>query len=284
MDYKIKDDIILIREFFKLTQDELAYELNVDKITISRTESGITYPREEFMDKFYSYCFLKGLMINIQKEMLFKDDVQRDHLLLTHASKSGIEGEISHLKARSNNDFGQGFYCGENYDSAISFVFRFPKSCVYFIEFDPSELKHLKYDVNTDWMLTIAYFRGRLDKYNDSLIVKELVKRLEGIDYIIAPIADNRMFQIIDSFIDGEITDIQCEHCLSATNLGMQYVLLTDRAISKIKVLEKCFISSKEKEYYQKNHVEIQKIGNDKTKIARIEYRDKGKYIGEILS
>jgi len=31
------------------------------------------------------------------------------------------------------------------------------------------------------------------------------------------------MFEIIDSFIEGEITDVQCQHCLSATNLGKQY-------------------------------------------------------------
>ena len=33
-------------------------------------------------------------------------------------------------------------------------------------------------------------------------------------------------FEIIDRFIDGEITDVQCQHCLSATNLGKQYVII----------------------------------------------------------
>ena len=33
-------------------------------------------------------------------------------------------------------------------------------------------------------------------------------------------------FEIIDRFIDGEITDVQCQHCLSATNLGKQYVFI----------------------------------------------------------
>ena len=70
----------------------------------------------------------------------------------------------------------------------------------------------------------IAYFRGRLGEFEQSSVVIELICAIRDIDYIIAPIADNRMFEIIDSFIDGEITDVQCRHCLSATNLGNQYV------------------------------------------------------------
>ena len=56
-------------------------------------------------------------------------------------------------------------------------------------------------------MLTIAYFRGRLSGYEDHPIIKKLINKLEDIDYLVAPIADNRMFRIIDSFIEGEITD-----------------------------------------------------------------------------
>lgn len=43
---------------------------------------------------------------------------------------------------------------------------------------------------------------------------RELLVRLESADYVIAPIAGNRMFQIIDEFAAGEITDAQCEHAL----------------------------------------------------------------------
>ena len=49
----------------------------------------------------------------------------------------------------------------------------------------------------------------RLDcskKKNDSDIMDNLIPQLQGTDYIIAPIADNRMFEIIDQFIDGELS------------------------------------------------------------------------------
>jgi len=281
--YRISEDILLIREFYQLSQDEFANVFGVDKITIIRTESKETYPREEFMDKVYSYCFEKGLKMNIQKEMLYKDDLSKNHILLTHASKSGIDGKISIDKGRINSDFGKGFYCGESYNKSISFVCRFPSPCVYFIDFTPDNLREIRFEVSTEWMLAIAYYRGRLEEYKDSKIIKEIIGKINKVDYIVAPIADNRMFQIIDTFIDGEITDEQCKHCLAATNLGMQYVFKTQKALDQISILERCFVSSKEKEYYQNEQVRFQKEGEDKSKLARIQYRGKGKYIEEIL-
>ena len=42
--------------------------------------------------------------------------------LLFHGSKGEIDGEIDVHHGRQNNDFGQGFYTGESYEQAISFV------------------------------------------------------------------------------------------------------------------------------------------------------------------
>lgn len=52
-----------------------------------------------------------------------------------------------------------------------------------------------KYDIK------IAYHRGTLDKYDNHPIIKEIVNESRNCDYIIAPIADNRMFQIIGLFV-----------------------------------------------------------------------------------
>jgi len=284
MSYNIKDDLILIREFFKLSQEEFASILGVDRLTIIRTENGDSYPRVELMDKIYDFCFNKGLRLNLQKEMLYKDDLKANHILLTHASKNGIDGNISIDKSRLNNDFGKGFYCGDSYDKSVSFVCRFPNANVYLIDFNPIGLKGIKFEVNTEWMLAIAYFRGRLDSYKNSELINKIVSPILEADYIIAPIADNRMFQIIDTFIDGEITDEQCKHCLAATNLGMQYVFVSNKSIGHINILEKCFISTSEKNFYKNLQLEFQKLGSDKSKLARIQYRGKGKYIEEILT
>ena len=91
------------------------------------------------------------------------------------------------------------------------------------------------------------------------------------------------MFQIINSFIDGELTDEQCKHCLAATNLGMQYIFISDKAVSQAKLIERCYISNNEREYYKNVRFEAARLGDNKVKLARKQYRGKGRYIDEIL-
>lgn len=52
-------------------------------------------------------------------------------------------------------------------------------------------------------MITIAYFSWRLNEYDNHPVIKNFIHKLEGVDYLIALIADNRMFKIIDSFIES---------------------------------------------------------------------------------
>ena len=91
------------------------------------------------------------------------------------------------------------------------------------------------------------------------------------------------MFQIINSFIEGELTDEQCKHCLAATNLGMQYIFVSEKAVSQAKLIECCYISHNEREYYKNIRLEESKLGANKVKLARKQYRGKGRYIVEIL-
>ena len=62
--------------------------------------------------------------------MLWRDDLEKNEKLLFHGAKSEITGEIDIYRGRSNNDFGQGFYTGESYEQAISFVSGFEHSSV----------------------------------------------------------------------------------------------------------------------------------------------------------
>lgn len=60
------------------------------------------------------------------------------------------------------------------------------------------------------------------DEYvlNKELI--ELVEQIDEVDYIIAPIADNQMYDTLTAFSLKQITDEQCLRALSANNLGSQ--------------------------------------------------------------
>lgn len=67
MNYRLDNGLTLIREFFNLSQEELANILEIERITILRTEQNKSYPKIELMDKIYNFCFEKGLRLNIQK-------------------------------------------------------------------------------------------------------------------------------------------------------------------------------------------------------------------------
>lgn len=283
MDYNFKEDLKAIREILDLTQMELAEQLGVEQKTISRNEVGNNEPTLKLLEQVYGFAFEHNIKINKLKEMLWIDNLNRGHKLLFHGAKSTIEGPLDIYKGRANNDLGQGFYAGESYEQAISFISGFEKSSVYFLDFNDQNLKCKQYDVNRDWMMTIAYYRGVLESYETHPLIEKLVEESKDCDYIIAPIADNRMFQIVNSFIEGEITDEQCKHCLAATHLGLQYVFISERAIKQVKPIERCYVSNNEKEYYKNIRTEDKKLGDHKVKLAKIQYRGKGKYIDEIL-
>lgn len=282
MEYKINEDLKLIREMLEISQDEMAISIGVDKKTITRIENSINYPSSETLEKIYDFAYKKGIKINKIKEMMYKEESPRLKIIF-HGSKNMIEGTISPNYGRLNNDFGSGFYCGESIEQTTSFVSRFKDSSIYILKFDEKDLKFVNFDVNQEWMLAVAYFRGRLQEYENNILIQNIINKVKNSDYIIAPIADNRMFRIMDRFIDGEITDEQCKHCLAATNLGKQYVLLTEKATSKVDILERCYISKAEREnYLTQKQAEINDSDN-KVKFSLIKYKREGKYIEEIL-
>lgn len=283
MDFEILIDIEIICELLEITIEEFAEKINIHPSTVYKWQHNPEQISTSNLNKIYSLAFKNGVRINQIKEQFSKEECPTNSVVLFHGAKTDIEGEISLDKSKETNDFGKGFYCGESLEQSAMFVAGYPKSSLYIVQFEKTNLKSLELNVDRDWMLLIAYFRNKLTEYKDHPMILDLLSKLEDIDYIIAPIADNKMFEIIDSFIDGEITDVQCQHCLSATNLGNQYVFKTNRALSQLEILRHCYLAPVEKNFYLSNKQESSKIGNDKVKIARKQYRGQGKYIEEIL-
>lgn len=283
MELRVYEDIEVILALLEMTIQEFANEIGVSYSTVSRwKEPGETVSPAN-LEKIYEYAFKKRIRLNKIKEQLFREECLENHVLLFHGAKTDISGDISIKKSRKNNDFGQGFYCGESLEQSAMFVSNFPHASLYMLDFDKTGTQELRLGVEQDWMLMIAFFRGKLTAYENHPMIQRILNRLNGVDYVVAPIADNRMFQIIDNFIEGEITDIQCQHCLSATNLGNQYVFMTQRAVDRIHILRKCYLPSVEKEAYISIRSEDAEVSNDKVKIARRQYRGQGKYIEDIL-
>lgn len=284
MDYNFDKDFKAIRDVLDISQKEFAKVLDTEQKTISNIESKDSYPSKTIVESAFTYAFKKDVKINKLKELLCRDNLSHNEKLLFHGSKGEIKGDIDVNFGRGNNDFGQGFYTGESYEQAVSFISTYNDPSVYFICFDDNDLRCKKYTVDREWMMTIAYYRGSLEEYENHPIIKKIIAESRDYDYIIAPIADNKMFETINEFIEGNLTDEQCKHCLAATNLGMQYVFLTEKAASRLKIVERCYVCDKEREYYKKLKEDYRKLGNDKVKLAKIQYRGVGKYIDEVLA
>ena len=281
--FRTNEDIRLIREMARLSQAELGKKTGVTTVTISRWENGETSITDDNLERMYSFAYNEGIHLNEIKEQFYREELYPYEKLLFHGAKKTLEGPIRVDVARENNDFGSGFYMGETFRQAALFISNFANSCVYALSFDPKGLKRAEYQVDSEWLMTIAAFRGRLRGRASEEYLDKIYRKVNDADYIVAPIADNRMYNIINAFIDGEITDEQCRHSLAATNLGMQFVAHSERAAERIKVLERCYLCDKEKKTYVTNRAEDLSAADNKVRAARIKYRGIGKYIDELL-
>lgn len=267
-----------------LNDTKLSEYLNISRSTVIRWLNNTITPEYDTLDKVYNKLYESNIYLNRVKEEMYNSSVDKNHMILFHGAKTEIIGEPSISFSEDKKDFGRGFYLGETFEQSASFVVGYNKSSVYIFDFNKENVKIKEYNVSKEWMLLIAYFRGRLDEYTGSKYIKELIKELNDVDVVIAPIADNTMYTTLDDFISGKITDLQCLNALSANRLGKQYVFLNDNVIkNNLKMLERCFYCKNERVDYQSYRLKENEIGKNKVKIALREYAGKGKYIEELL-
>ena len=278
-------ELIIIRELLGITQEELAKKIGVSFETINRWEKDKNEIEIKNINKLYNFAFENKIYINSIYELLFLEEFQKDtNKVLFHGSKSyEINFPLDLSYSKLNNDFGVGFYLGENYKQAATYIANGNSVSVYAFNLNLNGLRIKKFNVGKEWMIAIAYYRGWLKEYLNHPYVEKIISSVNEHDIIIAPIADNRMFDIISEFVRGEITDLQCEHALAATNLGFQYVLKSENALKKISLIKPLYVCSREKEKLVNLRLEMSDLSQDKVRVARIEYRGKGQYIDELL-
>lgn len=278
-------EINLLLEILNISEQDLGDLLQVSYETVNKWKHGKNNVDILNIEKIYNYAYTKKIYFNLIYEQLLKEEYSSDNMkVLFHGAKKNFILPIDiDSNSKLTNDFGVGFYLGESFEQAANYIANNDKAKVHSFLLNTKNLKVIKFGVNREWMLAIAYYRGWLTEYDNSLVLKEIINKVNTADVIIAPIADNRMFDIINEFVGKTITDLQCEHALAATNLGYQYVIKTKKAIDNLKYLKEMYVSSKEKESCISNRIVQTNTSLHKVQMARIEYRGKGKYIEEIL-
>lgn len=275
--YMIKKDVEFIKDVEKIDEDQFAKATTVSRNSLKEiNEKGVC--SLDVCEKIYSYIYRKKYRLNSVKEEILSEKYKK---ILFHGSKKGLTN-ITRDGSREKCDFGNGFYLGENYKQALSFVVEHNNSCVYSFSFNGDDLKIYKFDCDLEWMLAVCYYRGTLDKYSDHEKVLKIIDKIKDADVIIAPIADNRMFYIMSQFAEGEINADVAIHSLSASKLGFQYIMKTDKAINSLVPIEKYYICREERDDCQ---IDLEKRAYEidtKLRVAKRDFKD-GLYIDEVF-
>lgn len=150
-EFQVWRDIEIVCELLGMTIEELAVELGVSRMTLNRWKKDESKISNVKLSAFYNMVFKKRIRLNKIKEHLYREDYSDDsHVILFHGAKTQIDGKLDIQKSRKNNDFGQGFYCGERLEQSAMFVSNYPESSLYILNFQKDGLKAKIFGVNRD--------------------------------------------------------------------------------------------------------------------------------------
>ena len=276
-DYKLKEDIGFIIEAERINKLELSEATGISRSTLNAIEKRGT-GSDEVCERLYSYIFRRNYRLNSVKEELIKEKYGN---VLFHGSKYGLS-DIEVSGSRNNCDFGNGFYLGQTYNQALSFVSEYEKASVYSFRYSFEGLKIVKFECSLDWMLVICFFRGTIKEYAKSKMVRKILEKTDDADVIVAPIADNKMFYIMTQFAEGEINADVAIHSLSASALGLQFIIKTERALERLIPLERYYLSDPEREDCKNSFIKRGYEIDTKLKLAKREFKN-GLFIEELL-
>ncbi len=247
----MKDIIKEIRLQLKMSQSDFADCLDVSFATVNRWENGRAIPTQLAQSKLYELC--RKRKVSVYKMILDKiakiaaDIEPKDNrILLYHGSKSGISGDIA-PKSRRQCDFGKGFYMGTDPSQPLTLICDFDESKFYIVSADINKLQKLEVGVGMEWAMLVAYNRGKMEMIKNTALYNKYRAMMTDKDLIIGSIADDRMFYVIDNFFIGNITDVALVNCLSALNLGKQYVAVSQKACDAINIESEITLSHLER-------------------------------------
>ena len=283
----MQDLIKKIRSHMNMNQTELAELLNVTFATVNRWENGRALPNKLAQDKIYDLCKeydvpVYGMVLEKIEAASGSIELEKGRVLLYHGSKSGIEGDIA-PKSRKQCDFGKGFYMGTEPSQALTLICDYESAKFYIVSISVDNLAVLDVPADLEWAMIVAYHRGRMEKIKGTPFYNKYQEMTKDKDLIIGSIANDRMFFVIDNFFIGNITDAALINCLSALELGKQYVAVTRKGCDAVRIEKEIPISYLEKlfmkEVSEANRVKGSSLAND---ICR-NYRREGLFFDEIL-
>lgn len=278
----MKDLIKAIRFAANMNQEQFASALGTTPLSINRWENGKTLPNRMAQTQLYNFC--KEHAIDVS-QLIIDTKAYGDtdnKLVLYHGSKKGIVGDIAPI-SRDECDFGSGFYMGTNTLQPLTLVCNEDKPKFYTVELDMTGLKVLTVEIGMDWAMLIAYYRKEMESAKGTSIYEKYAHMADGYDVIIGYIANDRMYTELSRFFNKTLTDMALINCLSALDLGKQYVAISEKACRQIKILKEEPLSQLELSLLKDMSAERRKEGIALAEEIEVKYRREGKFFDEIL-
>ena len=278
----MKDLIKAIRTAANMNQEQFASSLGTTPLSINRWENGKTLPNRMAQTQLYNFC--KERSIDVAKLIVdtkaYADTDNR--LILYHGSKKGITGDVAPI-SREECDFGRGFYMGTSTLQPLTLICNEDKPKFYAVELDLTGLKVLTVDIGMDWAMLIAYHRKEMESAKGTAVYEKYAHMADGYDVIIGYIANDRMYTELFRFFNKTLTDVALIHCLSALDLGKQYVAISEKACRQISILKEEPLSPLELALLKDMSAERRKEGVALAEEIEVKYRREGKFFDEIL-
>ena len=278
----MKDLIKAIRSAANMNQEQFASALGTTPLSINRWENGKTLPNRMAQTQLYNFC--KEHAIDVA-QLIIDTKAYGDtdnKLVLYHGSKKGIVGDIAPI-SRDECDFGSGFYMGTNTLQPLTLVCNEEKPKFYTVELDMTGLKVLTVDIGMDWAMLIAYYRKEMEEAKGTPIYEKYAHMADGYDVIVGYIANDRMYTELSRFFNKTLTDIALINCLSALDLGKQYVAISEKACKQIKIIKEEPLSQIELSLLKDMSAERRREGVALAEEIEVKYRREGKFFDEIL-
>ena len=271
--YPLYKDIMLYLEAAHVSLEAFSNKIGLSKTTLQNIKNG-QETSKDVLEKVYSYIYVNKYRLNKVKSEYLKEEKET---ILFHVPKVGGERGF-------NRNFGNGVYLCEEYNNALSYTSSYNDCSINAYRLNNiQDLNTVRFNIDLEWMLAICYCRGTIKQYENHPILMSIKNKINTADIIIAPIADNKMFSIISSFAQMDINEDVALHSLSASSLGLQYVIKTQKAMERLECIEKYYICNNEKEEAKKETDKRSLEIETKLKLAKMKYKN-GLFIEEIFN
>ena len=152
------------------------------------------------------------------------------------------------------------------------------------LDFDPSGLKVYEFKPGLDWALFVAFCRGLIpDHFLETPFTRRYREIQGGYDLIRGKIANDRIFNTVQAFFRGDLTDAALVRSLQALNLGDQVCAKTAAACARVTIVDSRTLSPAECEGLQIKAENQRQAAIRETDRIRMQYRREGAYFDEIL-